>query len=265
MFQKDEKMKDLLQVKKSLTTIEDNDKRLDYYVRYAPEVEKRLNSWDESLLYKGNDTNVVNKLFWAFHRAYCPNLVIDDSNRKVIHYLLGMKSQVSPKPGIIIRGNVGTGKTLIVRVYISFLQRLLRPTTQAVFLDPATLKKNFVSHGYEFFDHHFGEILFLDDLGMSTRINHYGTEVNLASELILSRYKRFKKRPSLQLICTTNLLHDQLIGEVGERAMSRLDEMCAWDQGALTGEDRRPDNPMKVWPNCSWGKVYPSGKPPIRL
>ena len=255
----------MLQVKQSLTTIEENDERLDFYVRYAPEVEKKLNTWDDSVLYEGHDPKVVNKLFWAFHRVYYPDLVIDDSNRKVILYLLGMKTRVSPKPGIIIRGNVGTGKTLIVQIYISFLQRIFKPAADAVYLDPAVLKKNFIIHGYEFLDYHFGEILFLDDLGMSTRINHYGTEVNLASELILSRYKRFKKRPSLQLICTTNSLYDQLVEELGERAMSRLDEMCAWDQGALTGEDRRPDNPMKVWPNCSWGSVYPSGKSPIRL
>jgi hypothetical protein len=241
-------------VKQSLKTIDENDNRLHQYVKHLPSVKSKSTfEGEESLLYQGNDPGIIKKLFNAFHQVYCPELLIDETNEGVVDYLIDLAAGQAPKPGLVIRGNVGTGKTLLVLTYIRFLQLIIKPEVNVVFIDASELMQNFFQQGFSFFNQNFRDILIIDDLGIPTQVNYYGTNINIAEQLIMSRYKFFKKIPSQKLICTTNLVYNDLVSEIGERAMSRIDEMCAWNQGALVGNDRRKNHHLGKWPKCVFG------------
>lgn len=243
----------MLQVKKSLKTIDESDNRLQKYVKYLPSVKTRFQfEGDESIFYEGNDVEIIKKLFNVFHQVYCPELIIDETNQGVVDYLIDLTADRAPKPGLVIRGNVGTGKTLMVLTYIRFLQLILKPNVKVCFLDATELLQKFFQQGFSFFNQNFLDILIIDDLGCSTQANYYGTNINIAEHLIFSRYNFYKKHPSQKLLCTTNMVYNDLVSEIGERAMSRIDEMCAWNQGLLVGEDRRNKHHLVKWPKCAF-------------
>lgn len=216
------------------------------------------------LPYTGNDPEVIMRLFHGYIRLQFPKLCIDESNNKVIEFLINVASGTEEKKGLIIRGECGVGKTALLRVWLKFRLTVLASPflkqpiesmefsermPKIVFFDPMSLLSNFTKEGYEFFSGNFGEIFVLDDLGITTSINYFGTPVNILEQIILSRYSKFKQNPNLELYGTTNLTTDQLNELIGQRAMSRLSEMSAWKEGLMIGSDRRKDRDRLVeWP-----------------
>lgn len=216
------------------------------------------------LPYAGNDPEVIKRLFRGYLRLQFPQFCIDESNIKVIEFLINIAAGTEERKGLIIRGECGVGKTALLRVWLSFrltvlaspflkqpikFDELNERLPKIGFFDPISLLSNFTKEGYDFFSENFGEIFVLDDLGMTTSINYFGTPVNILEQLILSRYSKFKQNPNFELYGTTNLTTDQLNELIGQRAMSRLTEMSTWKEGLLIGSDRRKNNDrLKEWP-----------------
>lgn len=64
-----------------------------------------------------------------------------------------------------------------------------------------------------------------DDLGTERSIKHFGNEMNIMAEILISRYEYYTSH-NMQTYITTNLGAND-IGEIyGERVKSRLREMC---------------------------------------
>lgn len=200
------------------------------------------------LRYGGDDIQIVRKLFLAHCKLWFPDYKIDDSNRKVINYLLDMSVGLASKPGLIIRGNIGTGKTLLAQIYINFVQSVINGDHLCAYYNPIKIMADYISKGFEMFTKNLGNILVIDDVGINTESSHYGNKINVFEHLIYARYEQFKMNPRLQIICTTNLIYKDMVALYGERAISRLNEMSEWNEGALIGSDKRKDNPMKIWP-----------------
>jgi len=154
--------------------------------------------------------------------------------------------------GILLRGPVGTGKTLLLTVFRDltiYLSRFfLSDDTRickhnaSISLKPSyEIVSDFAKFGYEIFEPLMTNIydypvFIVDDLGSETQVNHYGSSTNPIAELILRRYDTFKKREYITH-CSTNLGTKALQDKYGERIFSRMKEM--FNVINLLGDDRR--------------------------
>ena len=200
------------------------------------------------LRYQGDDPDIVSKLFNTYCRLFYPDYKIDESNQAVINYLINIAVKKSDKRGIIIRGNVGSGKTLLALIWVSFLQNVFNEYEFCRYYTPVNIISQFMEAGYDFFTWSTGMLLLIDDIGINTENNYYGNKVNIIEQIIYSRYELFKRNPDITTICTTNLIYKDMVELYGERVMSRLNEMTNWNDGLLVGNDRRKGEIMKIWP-----------------
>lgn len=231
----------------------ESDEFIETYIKKIYECSSIMNEGEwYNLRYQGNDIDVVKRLFLNFCRIYFPEFVIDDSNKTVINYLLHMSIYNTAKPGIIIRGNVGSGKTILVLIYIHFIQRVFHNKNTCRFYNPVNITSDYMIKGFEIFNRDNGNILVIDDMGINTESTHYGNKVNVIENVIYTRYDQFKLNPELQIICTTNLTYKDMTDLYGERVMSRLNEMAEWNDGILIGDDRRKKKALKIWPQNNY-------------
>ena len=220
------------------------------------------------LPYKGKDFNLILRLFKTLLSDYKKDFIIDKTNEKAIDYMAGIVAGTAKKQGIILHGGVGSGKTLLLLLWTAFRQRMLYnrfATTENYkgyrdieycYFTPSDLTRLFIKHGYALFEKHYGDVLILDDIGISTEGNFYGTKTNILEQIIFIRYEHFKRDNSLELYCSTNLLSKQLADVIGDRAYSRLLEMVEWNDGAILASDRRLEGHVKEWPKILTKDIF---------
>lgn len=126
--------------------------------------------------------------------------------------------------GLMLQGNVGTGKTMFVNMVYKPIIKILYnrniPTYNA-----EELNTNFESMQEK-------QQLFIDDIGREKVAKNWGTE--LANMDILA--DSLEKEDKL-LICTTNLSTAELTQKYGERAIDRLKCYMKWvNFGTLTSQ-----------------------------
>ena len=164
-----------------------------------------------------------------------PDFVIDDCNRPVIDQIVKYLRRdadflktpgYSFEKGLLLRGGIGTGKTLLMLGLRSFLDemrffRLLAPgepserydlyeerglrvtsLTGPAFLTTGEIVLSFNVDGFQIFTHvkegrktdteavTVGPLI-LDDLGTENLGLHFGSRTNVISELLMMRYERF--------------------------------------------------------------------------
>lgn len=221
------------------------------------------------LPYSGGDEETILRLFTHFVKLKYSGFVIDSSNLKIIQELIRVAVGNDNKKGLVVRGTVGVGKTTLVLIWIDFRVKVmdalyqrarvqsgdLENRVKVLIHDRQSLISEFTLKGYAFFADEYKtpklrKVMFVDDLGLPTSINYFGTNINITEELIYSRYAEFKKYPDFEFYATTNLTSKELAETIGERAMSRLLEMAEWNAGFVDGEDKRKKtNNLKMWPN----------------
>ena len=129
------------------------------------------------------------------------------------------------KPGLLICGGVGSGKSTIMNAIYRVIKRYVKlkgghpedikaikaQNIMDVFADDITKTHYF-----------YAKWLFIDDLGCdSPVVNNYGTKTTPMSDLLCERYER-----QLPTIITTNLSSENILNIYGERIADRLNEMC---------------------------------------
>lgn len=219
------------------------------------------------LKYDGDDIKLIVRLFKAFCRNVYPEFLPDDSHTPVMEYLASIVAKKADRQGLVFRGNIGSGKTTLMLVWTDFEKKCIARqkntdgyrTTEptATLLTPAKLVSDFMKDGFPVLEVPAkSPILLFDDL-QELNVNYYGMPVNLAEQIITARYDRFKTALNLRLYATTNLTSSQLTKAIGQRAVSRLLEMSEWNEGLLTGDDRRKnENRLQIWPDFTPKKNY---------
>lgn len=151
--------------------------------------------------------------------------------------------------GLLIMGKVGCGKSLLFRGIADVLGLFIVPSYEPksnqniiTQISSYELSESFSKKGYSIFDEgilHKGNMisiltprLFIDDIGAENISNHYGSVINIISEVILRRYDRV-----LMTYATTNLDPRHLKEFYGDRAYSRMVEMMNFL--VYEGNDRR--------------------------
>lgn len=141
--------------------------------------------------------------------------------------------EFSLKKGLMLCGNIGCGKTTLMRLFTanpnqSYFVRSVRAVVDEYKLKddggtPAIDKYSnlWANNGVSVYGHRELGICF-DDLGTEVTAKHFGNELNVMSEIILNRYD-YAKGPYTHI--TTNLNSDQIQQNYGARCRSRMREM----------------------------------------
>jgi hypothetical protein len=191
--------------------------------------------------------------FRSFLTTYFPEYVIDAINSELISSF-GLWAIRSEKfnsqeegrhldKGICLNGPVGCGKTelmFMLRRYLSYLKSPYGFTTKIVW----KFAEQFTQTGYQCLQQERNDVYY-DELCMTDEkvkeplkeyVSHFGNKILIGKELIMARYNLFKS-DAIQSHFTTNEKHEALKAHYGERAYSRLTEMC--NMFTMVGADRR--------------------------
>jgi len=196
--------------------------------------------------------------FEQYVRQYFPQYNIDSDNGDVIQNvsLWAKRDKEFEKDGklylhkgLFICGPVGTGKTDLFHMLRMYLGRYLNSRykfrREVVWEFTAT----FCKRGYEAIQNqdvgncYYDELCLIDErtnFPNKEQATHYGNKLLVGEEIIMKRYDAFKSM-GLQSHFSTNATPAQLREVYGERAFSRLTEMCNFL--FLVGDDRRGGKP----------------------
>lgn len=202
---------------------------------------------------------------------------IDDENKPVlnalIHYFMkderfasdrtvfldADKYEPSLDKGIILMGNVGSGKTILMDIFknvfggfgIVTCRQIAAKYTDEGHQSLAIYGRDAVqentkwkySHGIaqrtENGTIHYNKLF--DDLGAEGDAAYYANKINVIGEVIQDRYETFCKYPNLVTHFTTNLTIEEIESNYGTRVVSRLHQMCNFIKlgGTSRSTDRR--------------------------
>lgn len=127
------------------------------------------------------------------------------------------------RPGLMLTGEVGTGKTTMMRAMRDVLRSYGREAKmfiasdfRALFVDNEELTNDQILGG------RWCRFLLLDDVGTEAReIRDFGNVIWPFPRIVEARYNK-----ALPLIFTTNLSADAIAQEYGSRVWDRLRQMC---------------------------------------
>ena len=195
--------------------------------------------------------------FQEFIKHFFPEYIFDEASSQIVASLNMWANrdgagfnQKSPgwhiDKGLLLVGPVGAGKTdlmKLLRNYLIFLKSNYQFDMKIVW----KFAKSFQEDGYKAFDSEetgnrmYDELALFDDKTgntMPTRefVSHFGNKLLIGSELIMMRYEVFKYNAIMSHF-TTNANSGDLERIYGERAFSRLFEMC--NVIPYIGPDRR--------------------------
>lgn len=192
-------------------------------------------------------------------RTKIPEYVIDKYNEPIFH-LLALYCMRDPEfekidngvyslnKGFALLGKVGVGKTTLARGFSN------NPTNPFTVISARTVAMDYAHKEfggslaiqkysglrevppYDFYGHKYIGSLY-DDLGTEETRKHFGNESNVMQEIILNRYDN----PELigKTHFTSNLNPDEIGQIYGDRARSRIREMCNIFLFDPAGGDRR--------------------------
>lgn len=207
---------------------------------------------DPALKEIGYDINQLHIIFYIAKKL-CPGFKrtpkLDEIYTEGLKYFCGNKtSKFNIEKGLFVCGKIGTGKTLFFRVMVKYIKLREKQDWSNGFISVGALK---VVQDYE----QFGSVaisccgnrnyeikeslahLLIDDIGQhQDDCLHFGTQRNVISELLATRYDIFLKYNRLTHI-TTNLLPDEIGERYGKHIQSRAKEM--FNLVKFTGPDLR--------------------------
>jgi hypothetical protein len=151
----------------------------------------------------------------------------------------------SLQKGWILMGPVGTGKTDLLKMFQNYLGRYLNSNYKFGMYVAWDLASDFTKEGYPVFKEHekgnrcYDELCLIDNRNnnpVRETVTHYGNKLLIGEEIIMSRYNSLKQYGYLTHF-STNAKFEQIVDIYGERASSRLREMCNFI--LMAGPDRR--------------------------
>lgn len=138
--------------------------------------------------------------------------------------------------GVLIYGNVGSGKTFVMDVLLRVIHNQDKKKFSKV--NAIDLITDFNTNGHDVFKRYQQKNVFFDDLGAETKGKFFGENMEAFEKLIQIRYNDFRDYGVLTHF-TTNLTKKDMMQRYGERIVSRLKEMC--EAIVLGGDEKEKD------------------------
>lgn len=138
--------------------------------------------------------------------------------------------------GLMLLGPVGTGKTLLMRIWQRFMLYKDKKTFSILHIN--ALANNYIEQGASSLEKYNQKDLLVDDIGLFDKedVKRWGNQTNVFEEIVMYRYEKFIDN-GIKTHFTTNLTVEQIEKEYNPRIWSRLKEMC--NMIPLVGLDRR--------------------------
>ncbi len=252
------------------------------YVRSLPDDINSLLTCDRILTIQDFSHDALYDLYLDYLKVLQPQLIIDDANspaiKSIIQYLRHDpefldSDRRSFAKGLMLRGGVGTGKSLLMRGLCDLLKGLyffrivekrysatgintnlekgieVTHTIAPAFITSAEIVRDFCIGGFKIFDRAMirqgdnfvslkcGYWIF-DDIGAESSGFHYGARVNVISELLTARYDEYTLNRAANLThATSNLNPEDIKKTYGDRIYDRMKEM--FNDIILHGQSRR--------------------------
>jgi len=177
---------------------------------------------------------------------YEPEYIVNQRTRPILKQLFDYftgnpESELDLSKGIAIFGGVGTGKTLLMKVFKEYTMNIIYKNS-FIFKTAAEIVDSINVSGVEVlsninFIQNKATTLYIDDLcAKNEEVNHFGTKINAMENLLSQRYEIFKQYKRLTHI-TSNKYPVELSKIYGERIVDRMAEM--FNIIELTGESFR--------------------------
>lgn len=204
---------------------------------YRPQVKEKI--FDPAVTEQLQEEFMKRCQWWtnATKKAYA----IDEENvdivKALIYYFSGnpefencniVKNGASLDKGLMICGNVGSGKTLLMRIlnecFVSAYKYSIVPCDMITDI----VRKDGISAMEKYQKPTRGDytnVICFDDLGIEGRAKYYGDSINPMYDLIIKRYRLFTDS-GIRTHFTTNLTMQELEQVYDVRTASRLNEMC---------------------------------------
>lgn len=185
-------------------------------------------------------------------RELVPDFVIDEKNREaynLLYYYLASHSNFENTEaghalgrGLLLMGQIGTGKTDLMRILQRCFNRL-QDSRRFAYVSMIELARQYAIQGPEVIDRYAKKNLYVDEFGLIDAANnrkfesvsYYGNRVDVGELLVLNRYDEYKN--GILTHFSTNLSGELLEKLYDPRTFSRLFEMCNFIP--VTGSDRR--------------------------
>lgn len=175
--------------------------------------------------------------------AYCDRLhqqsgivthVLPEQTSQAIVRVASWITDIHARPGLILLGGVGTGKTTLMRALKDTLLNVGATSRFFLASEFGTLFfDNQEQTEYQLLQGNWCKFLLLDDIGTEPRvIKEYGNAIEPFNRIVEARYFN-----CLPLVFTTNLSLEEIGNTYGERIADRLAEMC--DVITFNGESYR--------------------------
>ena len=130
------------------------------------------------------------------------------------------------KHGLLLSGNVGTGKTHFVKTCVNFRSFCGAMKFVSAYKQHGIMDSAFWYECLSVFDgESWGRHIVIDELGIEPVLNNYGTKTEVLEEVINQRYSDWQRNGAITLI-TSNLRPLELERRYGTRTTDRLREMC---------------------------------------
>ncbi len=222
-----------------------------------PDIFHSILDLDQYILPKHISAELLKNSLIKCCRRFQPNFIMDSYctsiYNAVLMYIredpkfLSIKPGFSFKKGLLIRGKIGCGKTLLFKGLDDLLRSFIfdgNSNIKIFYPQSANhIAHLYSKHGFETLNrcHPYGEVesyglvssnLCIDDLGSEPIVSHFGSQVNIVGELIQLRYGG-----DYITSATTNLDARALKSFYGERVFSRFKEM--FNDLPMDGDDRR--------------------------
>ena len=141
----------------------------------------------------------------------------------VIEIAVRWLTQPGAKPWLFLSGNVGTGKTTLMKAIARTLTDYTYTARMFKASDfPALFLNNVEQTELQLMQGNWCRVLLLDDIGVEpTEIKEYGNVIRPFVKIVEERYNR-----QLPLVVSTNLSGQEMRDTYGERTIDRIKEMA---------------------------------------
>lgn len=189
----------------------------------------------------------IKALFFDCIKYYCKDFIVDDNNKNVVtnifHWCLRDRNgALNPEKGLWIYGNIGTGKSTLMKAVILFVSKYwLRDSGENVkpkWVNIPTFCGSYATDGFSVFD---SIPMGFDELGTEIApTNHVGNKLNVVAHLMNTIYDNGSDIPK---IVTTNSSLSGILKLYGPRTVDRIAQL--FNLVELEGVTRRGS--MEIW------------------